>query len=419
MMVSVGVESDQLSRWGSEMVTVGRTKTYQDLTKDYSGARCNLVIPVSFTRGVELRYQLRSENSDPCTAVQAYAKTVIAKLQNPDAVAVDNVKRPFSAWDGCFFLEQPLGPDTQKYRLAQGDPDYLSSCLAIDKDPRGTSGPTLNVRYDLWQPSSGQQRRQIGGKDATVEPGNKACGVAWNQGDSQTGNKYFLAQVFKIYAANCDIATQYAEKAISLATQSPSNAATQPQRPLLFKADEDDTGSVGACLDLPGNQEDCEPYHEVQLPQASDQIMAAAEKNRNVQCAVFQDAVQANYGPTFKPITWAAHCFLVDPSHLFDITVDVDPKNRSEEYGKGGLYTERQETQIAGKPAVTFYTADKTEYDVYLSPSGSLADQGNLHINARGHANRGTGSAIHPQVDQGNLKLADQVMAQVVQKYFP
>jgi hypothetical protein len=36
-------------------------------------------------------------------------------------------------------------------------------------------------------------------------------------------------------------------------------------------------------------------------------------------------AVDAVFGTEFVPVTCAAHCYFVDPAHVFDIQVNIDP----------------------------------------------------------------------------------------------
>ncbi len=290
LKLRVGVDSDQITRYSTTPLTLAGSKAYEQASSDTEKfSSCSVLIPVSFVRAIELSYMLL-DKAELCPIVRQYAAGTVAKLRNPDAVA-----------------------------------------------------------------------------------------VADHEGD------------------------------------------VEPQRPLLYGADENDTGAVGDCVDLPvsGGLKDCEPYHEVRVPPKPDDIMAAPSINQNVQCAVFEDAVQNVFGKDFSPVTWGEHCFFVDPTHVIDIRVNVDAGNRPSDYGRGRLYSDREETEVAGLPAVTFWNERKSEFDIYLSPNDNLDQAGNLHIALNAHGGRGTlASSLDATVTQEQITQATEVMTQVVDAYF-
>jgi hypothetical protein len=424
--VSVGDGSTTFFSFNGKPVTIGGAKAYE--YRDYhSSKRCELFFPVSFTRGIKFKYDA-FDNVDTCQVLHGVAEASVAKLRNPDTLTVDMAKRPFAAWDGCFFLAQLLGPDAPNYTYQpDGIRDPFSGCKTTAKKKDGTSTtkvdltmtPALEISYDK-APKAPSPSRQIAGKTAEVRSYSNGCALIWNQADSGTGNEWYGALMVKLTAATCDSAAQLAEKAVPLAGQAPNDAAAQPLRPLLYRPDENDTGAVGACVDFGADPShtDCEPYHEVTVPQGTEAIMAAAAGNRNVQCAVFADAVKQLYGPTMSPVTWGAHCFFVEPTHTLELRVNVDPENEPSDYGKGTVYTDRRETQLASKPAVTFWDKDKNAFDIYLSPLGDLSRKGNVHINVQALHGRGDGSILTVKLDQAKTDTAVQVITQVTQKYF-
>ena len=223
----------------------------------------------------------------------------------------------------------------------------------------------------------------------------------------------------------CPTVRQYAEGTVAKlrdpdAVSAPA-AGVAPQRPLLYGPDENDTGAVGDCVDYGGlgGQKDCEPYHEVPIPGSPEQIMAATKENRNVQCAVFKDAVEEVFAEDFVPVTWAAHCFFVDPTHVFDIRVNVDPDNRPSDYGKGDLYRDREETTVAGLRAVTFWTDQPSAFNLYLSPGNDIDERGNLHIELTAYGGRGKlGASLDATITQEKADQAVEVVTQVVEAHF-
>ncbi|WP_020669035.1 hypothetical protein [Amycolatopsis nigrescens] len=424
--IEVGTHTEQFDRYRGEIATVGGMKAYQYQDDSESHHGCRLVLPVSFTRGITLSYDAY-DDVDACPVLKEYAEGTVAKLQNPDALTVDNTKRPFSAWDGCFFMAQLLGPEAEKHTYEpEGTKDEFSGCRAQPKrvegqPPSAQQSPELEAHYDKWDPSSSDVARDVAGKPGIVNDYRSNCKLSWNHGDSGAGNEWFGSLVFELTAANCDIAAQLAEKVVATAGQAPSDADAKPQRPLLYKADENDSGALGACVDFgaTGGQSDCEPFKEgTPVPKGTDELLAASDENRHVQCAVFKDTVLAVYGPSFQPITWGAHCFFVEPTHTMLLTVNVDGENAPGEYGnRPDLYVERQVVQVAGKQTVSFYDTGKKAYDLYVSPYNDLNRRGNVHIQAETLTGRGV-ERIEPQPDPAKLKLADQVITQVVQKYF-
>lgn len=289
LKLTVGVESEDLTRYAAAPLTLAGGKAYEIADRSESSSSCLVQIPVSFERAIELYYSLL-EKADLCPIVRQYAAGTIAKLRNPDAVSV-------------------------------------------------------------------------------------------------AGRK----------------------------------SSTKPQRPLVYGPDENDTGAVGACVDfgVTGGLEDCEPYHDVPVPTKPEEIMAAPRVNRNVQCAVFNDAIEAAFGKGFAPITWGAHCYFVDPTHVVAIRVNVDPANPPSDYGHGRLYSDRAETTIAGLAAVTFWDERRSEFDIYVSPNNNVGQPGNLHISLDARGGRGKLAAdLDATLSAEQVDQATQVMSQVVTRYF-
>jgi hypothetical protein len=422
--VSVGDGSNQFFRDLGAPTTLGGAKAYE--YRDYSTTkRCELLVPVSFTRAIKFEYD-SFHDIDTCRVLRPVAEASVAKLQQPDAITVEAAKWPGAGWDGCFMLAQALGQEAPNYTYKPaGLHDPFSGCETSKKTdknsaPETVQTPKLEVAYDQV-PNPPQQGRQVGGKTVEVRNYSHSCALIWNQGDSHTGNQWFAAQVVTVTAATCDIGAPLAEKAMQLFDQEPSDASAQPQRPLLYKPDENDNPGVGACADFGplGTGPDCEPYHQTAVPHGTNKIMEAAATNRNVQCAVFIDAVKTLFGPTFGALTWGEHCFFVEPTHSLQLRVNVEKDNPPSDYGKKtDLWTDRQETTISGKPAVTFWGKDKKDFDIYLSPYNDLTRDGNVHIHVEAMPGRGDGARKELKLDPTKADIAKQVIAQITQKYF-
>lgn len=453
--VSIGDDSNELFRNMGAPVTIGGAKAYE--RHDYSSdifKRCEIDFPVSFSRAIHFQYQ--TDKANVCEVLRQVAAAAVPRLQNPDTLTVDTSKRPFSAWDGCSFLAQLLGNDDQNYTYQpDGLYDPLSGCKTTLKhtdSPAATGRPStpasapskggpsapgakggpgspatspqrnepkLEIGYE-HAPSAPKQPRPVAGKTADVSSYTNSCKLTWNQADAKTGSEWYGALVINLTAATCDSAAQLAERAVTLVDQHPTETSTRSQRPLLLRPDENDSPEVGACVDFNGGA-GCEPYHPVQLPNGIENLLAAADHDQNVTCAVFQDAVKATFGPTLAPATWGEHCFFVEPTHTLLLRCNVDGTNPPGDYGRRtDVYSDRQETQIAGKPAVTFWDLDHSQYDIYLSPFGDLNHPGNLHINVETRPGRGDTSIPKggpAKLDPAKVDQAKQVITQITQKY--
>jgi hypothetical protein len=416
--VRVGARSDVLLRYSGVPTVIGGAKAYEYAENTDSSSDCRVVIPVSAVLAVEVGYSELGDAGDLCPVVRQYAEGTVGKLRNPDAAAFTETTRPFSAWDGCLLLRTALGEaaaGTYTYEPnSHGDP--LGGCVAHDND--ADEMLSLEISYTDDALLTGAQNRQLAGKSVTLDDRGESCSARWDHGGNGNTNKWYAITPVYLLAQNCDKAAALAEKVITFAGQNPP-AGTAPQRPLLFGPEENDTASLGACADLgtTGGEEDCQPYQQVPVPESPDDIVAAAEENRHVQCAVFADAIAGTFGKQFKPVAWGAHCFFVDTEHEVRIRVNVDAVNVPSDYGVGSLYTDRENTEIAGKAAVTFWDESRTAFEIYLSPSDDIGARGNLHIAVEsmgGRGDLGSPEALpQEQADQGT-----EAMTQVVETYF-
>ncbi|GAB1515555.1 hypothetical protein JCM33774_75980 [Actinophytocola sp. KF-1] len=417
--LSVGTLSDQFFRYDGAPFALAGAKAYEYSSIGDSGSSCRVVIPVSSDRAIELYYMELGE-ADLCPTVRQYAAGTVGKLRNPDALANTDTSRPFSAWDGCSLLRTALGATAGDYVYEpHSHGDHFGGCNAANKDrANGYHPANIQVSYDDTAEVTGKTRT-IGGKTVAVTDRSKDCSAHWDHGPTGVANKLWAVTPVAMSAKDCDTLVALVEKVIALAGTKPADDAA-PQRPLLYGPDENDTASKGACVDLAisGGVADCEPYQEVPVPRGTDAIMAASEVNRNLQCAVFADAVADKFGAEFVPVTWEAHGFFVDSAHTVRIQVNVDDGNAPADYGRGDLYADREKIEIAGKPAIVFWDADRTVFEIYLSPHDATSERGNLHIAVEMVGGRGKEFETPPSLPRDKADLATEVMEQVVETYF-
>lgn len=439
-------QNDLFLNSGAPTVLAG-VKAYERYDYSTSASKsCEIDLPVSFSRSIH--FQFKSSNPNPCEVLRPVAAAAVPRLQNPDPLTADTAKRPFGGWDGCTFLMQLLGTDVQNsYTYKPDGLDPFSGCKTTLKSGssapakpgtpskpgapatgpgRGTppsstepkNEPKVEVTYEMaLRPP--QQGRQIAGKTADITQFSTNCRLMWSQGASGVGTPDYAAAVIRVTAATCDNAAQLAERAAALFDQHPSDTSTAPQRPLLYRPEDNDNPEPGACGDFNGGA-GCEPYHPTPVPQGVENMLAAADNDQNVTCAVFQDAVKDIFGPTYQPVTWGEHCFFVEPTHTVLLRCNVDGQNPPSEYGKStDVYTGRQEIRIEGKAAVVFWDTEHSQYDVYLSPFNDMNRTGNLHITVQARPGRGDTAwkGGLPKLDDKKAELGKQVIAHVAKKF--
>jgi hypothetical protein len=424
--IVVGVESGHLSRFAEEPITLAGAKAYRRTSSEGQNlSDCAVTIPVSYTRGVVVSYH-GSKRGDVCPEVTKIAESVAQALRDPDSVAVDPAKRPFAAWDGCNLLGSVLGEQIRGYTLAlpHAAPDPFSGCTAR---PAGNTGDgtkgwlVLKAAYEAWPPKigpAGAPRKTPDGHDVFLDLDPSGCTVKWAQ-PSGVGITWFSSLLFSLREDSCEPALAHAAAAITLTGRQPADAGALPQRPLLYQPDEPDVAPRGACLDFATtDSEECRPARDIPAPQGAGPLLAAAATDRDIQCAAFRDAVKARFGPALSPLTWAAHCFFTEPSHTTQLLVNVNPIHPPDDYGKDTrLYTDRVTTEIGGFAAVTFYSTDRSIFDIYLSPYNDLTRKGNLHLQIESYAPRGTITTRPPALDPAQVDKAIRAMEQTATTY--
>jgi hypothetical protein len=431
--IKVGSYFDHVRQYMGAPVRIGGAKAYRFTEATGTGesamSYCQVAIPVSAVRAVELELGV-SGHTDLCPTVFRYAESVVAKLKAPDSVAVNPAsRRPYAAWDGCVLLAEALGSDADTFRYKpDGLYDPFAGCRTYESElteGRSVSGPTLEITYgsalDLQGPTG-----QIAGKSVRVRESGRECEAEWDNGPSGNTIEWFASTIVVLSAPDCDTLTPLVQHVVAAADGRPPRASVAPQRPLPYAPGETDSTMRGACVHLAAANDDCEPYQEITVPDGRDNIIAAADRNRHTQCAVFKDAIQAEFGPTFTPVAWGEHCIFVEPDHVLSIQVNIfsqrQPNTAPGEYAEDhgdGLYIKQQQRDFGALPGVTFWGARQHTFDIYVSPYGDLTSNGNLHIGLDARGGRGdTDKALDATVDPAHTERAIRVMTTVVNTHF-
>lgn len=424
LSIELGTESGYAVRFSETLITVGNAKAYLRDSGSHGHPSCELDIPVSFKRSIRVASRPGYKSaSDPCAQVKAMGAAVASKLADPDKLTVDPTTRPLSGWDGCALLESALGQDLGSFdaRRSSGT-SALDGCSASPKTDKASSPPftfTVEIKYNDDPLRNSQQNRTVGDKQASVSPNSGLCSLTWNQGPSGVADKLYNSAVVKVYGPpDCDKTTDLATKIVQKLGAAPPKPVA-PQRPLLYTADQPDNDAPGACADFvsSGSNQGCNPYQPVNVPSPPDQILAAGAQDPAIGCALAADAVREVYGTSLQPVTWASHCFFVEPTHALTLMIDVDNRYAPNEYGnEPSLYANRQTVSVAGKQAVSFTVANGTHYDIYVSPTNKIDSPGMVSAEAQVTRPRGTNDDVQP--DTSKLKPLDDVMAKIVSKYF-
>ena len=407
--VAVGLDSDFGRRWAMIPIALGGAKAYWANEK----TNCQVDIPVSFTRAVHV-------TGSPCDRVKAAAATVAAKLGNPDAVAVP-ASRPLAGWDGCSLLEKAVGGFDVKAKVRQDLLDSPFDTCGVEP-PTGSRTATVDLEYTT-DPLSGLNRtpRQVGDKTAEIDDQGSTCFVSWSVGPSPANN----AAVVSVRMKGCDDAMALAVKVQQvLAGPAPSG---QPQRPLLYGANDPDTDAAGACVDYFADNGVCVPYQPFTLPASFNDWFPTTDHQPSISCAIAADAVRQVYGDTFKPVVVGDFCVFVEPTHALTLSFDATTAFPPANYGtRPDLYADQQTVTVSGKQAKTFTDIDSgakpgqpryRSYEVYVSPYNDLGRNGLIAGEAEASVPRG-GDVSDP-VDVSKLHNLDQVMTKIIANHVP
>ncbi|MFC4950551.1 hypothetical protein ACFPFQ_44600 [Pseudonocardia sp. GCM10023141] len=416
--VEIGVKSDRFARLRFKPVTLAGARGYESLDPNDSKG-CEFQLPVSQRYAISLKGT--AGGGQPCDVLRPYAEFAAKALQSPDALPAN--ARAYGKWDGCFLVAATLGEAGKDYDYEpNGIYDEFSGCSTSLRDS-ADSGPRMNLRYDVALTAK-ETTGTLAGHPVERTTGTKYCSYKWVQGSSGVDNKWVGAAVIQMTGNDCETVEKSAAQVMAQIEQAPPASTVALQRPLLYGPDDNDTGALGACADFSASNagDDCTPYDGKLVVSGTPQdILTAGDKDRNMQCAVFQDALKAHLGADLTPISWGAHCFFVQPSHALQVQVNLSASFPAGDYGKNnGPDAEQQTTEFGGKPAITFYGGQRSSYDIYLSPAGDLAAKGHLHIRLEPGAVRGApvGGAGRVPVTPEQAAAAGQVMTDVVQRYF-
>lgn len=410
----VGEDFDFIRKYDSASLTLGGARAYQS----ESAGDCEIALPVSF----QLAINFKGDTGYTCDRMRPVVEAAAKKLANPDALRVDPAKRPFAEWDGCLAIGNAMGKQqAQGYTFKpDGIYDPLSGCSFGKDDPKSSEPDyELEGRYDLWDPDPEfDTMTSVGGKTAITDDIAGDCQLEWAQGPTGAPEGQETL-VFKLRAGDCAQTKALAERFIATIASKP-NDPTRPQRPLLYGKQENDTGAPGACQDFSqGKDEACQPAQLVRIPEDKQSVLAGANRDRNVNCSLFADAIKREFGPELRPITWASHCVFVQPSHELEITVDVSAAYPPAKYGEfGSVYSGQRTEELGGKQAKTFFDSQHHEFDAYASPHNDINRQGMVGIQVERDKPVGKDAGEQPRIEDSTVQHAKQAMSQVMRQYF-
>lgn len=218
------------------------------------------------------------------------------------------------------------------------------------------------------------------------------------------------AVVFALSGGPCDALEPMAESIIAAADSVRAEPAARPQRPLIYRPGEVDTGEPGACVDFKSDI-GCAPFVQAAAPEGGlVSIVDAAAQDPNVFCAAAAGAV-GKHRTDMQPVTFKGQCHFVEPTHRIELSVhafrDVPAM------GAGSpVCDDWAEIDLAGTSAFVCANKQMSEQSVYLSTADDIQQPGALALTATLLPPRGDPD-VKPKWEQDKVdvvrKIADDI----------
>jgi hypothetical protein len=287
---------------------------------------CAVHLPVSFRFAIRFSASNQDDTTDPCAVATAFATVAVGRLADPAELTAE---LPMVGWDVCALFTDALAAvvdDPDGYTATYPrDGLGLDECL-VTEPGKAAATLRLTLAYDV-HPSWAGGEKTLGGKQVWARDG-AGCGAAWTNGAVSTGNPLTTDQVveFTTWWDDCAYPDAIATEVISRMS-APPPAPVEPRRPVLYRADEPDLPVAGACAYLTDDAATCEPAVDVAVPDGEEAIVAAADLDPNVSCAVARAAVNRHYGRGLRPVTDPSQdtggCHFVQPDRALSVEVTI------------------------------------------------------------------------------------------------
>jgi hypothetical protein len=352
-------------------------------------AGCTVHLPVSFALALTV-----GSLAIPCRRLEPATAKVVTALADPAASRTD------PGWDACGVLRATR----HDRREVSDEPDHaLRSCRQGD-DVR------LSLFHDLPDPRR-RPTETVAGTPASVDEVGSGCRVSWRRGPARIPHAPDLVPTATVVAADCTRAKEIAGAAIGvLATPPPAADARQP---VLYAPTEPDSPNPGACAYTRiGAKSSCEPAVNLAVPGSRTEILAAAETDPNLDCAVATEAVGTRFGPRMSPVTMVfdelGSCYFLSPERLVELEVDVRPQSVGSIAGYGGT-----RVTVAGHPGYRLPDVQPGERSIQVGLTRDPDDDGTLFVRLRV-------GPVHPErgLAPADLAKLEPLVADVLTAHF-
>lgn len=336
VVVELGARLGPEDRFAMPAVELAGVKAYKHPHPIEYGA-CAVWVPVSATHSIKV------ENTRPrCDNVYPVVKRIVERVDDGDALRVPTLGRT----DTCALLREAIDERGRRVDYGYEESYGIDSCTTVDPREPGEIQPLTpyaQLRVGIgdaetdWRESATIDGRPI----YRFAYGADDCETSWAEGRT----------ALRLEARSCATARRLTARVIAALERGEpiQSAGVEPQRPLLYERDEADL-AAGSCgdyqplyvgWDRPDPTEDvlagpgCRTYAEPEVPDNAAEIVAAADADPTVTCAVARDAVREHY-PDLRPAVLSAAapdanpppadtrpCVFTDPAHRKQVTVFV------------------------------------------------------------------------------------------------
>jgi hypothetical protein len=394
--------------------------------------RCRIDIPISADRSIQI-VSSAVEGGDlnaACAVPRTVAETVAAKLMSP-ATSARTSPTGLGRWTACDLLEHATG-----YVAGDRDssPDRTVDTCAADAPGAGDSAPTLEIDTNagrFFGPSKIISETAVDlpfGRPAVQKTSNaghcQLTFVAELQPDAPENYDQVVMKL-QVSGSRGDPCAEAVDAATKIHNTYSAPAPQPPPAPehLGFAVGEPDAEMPAACGVFTGpTPESCRIPLPIPVPTTAQEVLRAAGRTtlaQDVSCAILRDAAAPVVGDAIE----LAASINVTGGGCIGLTNDAYAVYlgffEAAAAGEYCLGSEKQEVQIAGRPAIQCSPNSGT-FHLYLPVTTNPAELGVVLVEARLVAPRGDMSwvpgdsdpAAEARMADGTTRIAENVINQ-------
>jgi hypothetical protein len=438
LVVHVGARFDVTDRSKMAKVDFGGRTAYQAYGKDFPAPEinyssdyvlCRIDFPISADHSIQIVSSAPRDVdlNTGCAAPRTVAEAVAAKLSSP-ATLVRTSPAGLGRWNACDLLEQATG------YLAKEPGRNADECYAYGPGADLQSKPTLELdtiagRPDLLEPSEYTSETSIDlppfGAAVQRKISDDQCELRFAVERQPDVPPKYVTQVMSVKLAGSpgDPCAGAADAATKIHNIRSGPAPQPPPAPahLGFAVGEPDAEMPAACGVFTGMAPDfCRAPRPVSMPATAQDVLRVSEtlSAPDMSCAVLRDAVAPVVGDAIELAALmnqsGGGCIGLT-NDAYEVYLGFFAHAAAGEYCMG---VEKQEVQIAGRPAVQCAPGER-DFSLYL-PTTTPEARGVALVEARLVAPRGDMSwssagpdpAATVRMSEGTTRIAENVIRQ-------